>query len=72
MGVERIGGQGVGAADQFESIGGHDQMQVAGLAANGAVAIRDLDSGGGRHFESDPTAMTTAAVYLRHPFGAGC
>ena len=62
MGIEGVRRQRIAAADELETIGRHDQMQEPVLAADGAIAVRDLDISRGRHFEAYSTAMTAAGV----------
>jgi hypothetical protein len=62
MGVERVCRQRIAAADELETIGGQDQMQEPVLAANGTVAVRDLDTSRSRDFEAHSTAVTAAGV----------
>src|SRR6266481_299824 len=60
--VEAVRCQNIAARKQLEAIGGNHQVQVARLAAHGAVAVGNLELGRCHHFESDATAMTTAGV----------
>ena len=62
MGVERVRRQRIAAADELETIGRHDQMQEPVLAADGSIAVGDLDFSRGRHFKAYATAMTAAGV----------
>src|SRR5271166_6727728 len=60
--IERIRRERFAAAEKFESLGRHDQMQIPGLAAHGAVAVGDLEVRRCDYFEADAAAVTTAAV----------
>ena len=40
----------------------HDQVQIAGLAADGAVAVDDRQDRRGEHFEAHGAAVAAAAV----------
>ena len=62
MGIERVRRQRIAPGDELETIGGHDQMQEPVLAADGAIAVGDLDMSRGRDFEAYSTAMTSAGV----------
>ncbi len=50
------------AGHQLEAIGGNDEVQVARLAAEGAIALRDLQFLRSYNLESDTTAVTTPGV----------
>src|SRR5262249_7408786 len=56
-GIERVGGDLVRALGQSEALGGHDEMQIAGPAADRAVAFLDLDLVWRQHFEAYRAAM---------------
>jgi len=60
--VERIRRERVAAGQQFEALGRHDQMQISGHAAHGAIAFGDGNSGGRDDFEADAAAMAAACV----------
>src|SRR5580698_3192754 len=62
MRVEGIRGERFAAADQFESIGGYDQMQISVFAANRTIAVRHFQLRRRDHLEADSTAMTAAGV----------
>src|SRR4051812_34146004 len=64
-GVELVGGESGGIAQQPEMRGGHDQVQVTALSADRAVAVQNLDVGRSLHLESHPPAMA-AAVMSNH------
>src|SRR5262249_5977374 len=64
-GVESISCQILLAADDFELITRHDQMQEAFFVADRAIAVRDPIKIGG-YAETHPPAMTSAFVGLRH------
>src|ERR1051326_3572185 len=66
-GVEAIGGQRFGAAEQFERLGRHDEMQEAFLRTDRAVAFGDVGKLGG-HAKPHAPAMASAFVCLwTHP-----
>ncbi len=67
--VEAVGAQHFTAAQQHKPIAGHDEMQVAGLAADGAIAFRYLDAGRGQDLEPYPAAVTSTGV-SNHAFQA--
>ncbi len=50
-------------------LGAHDQMQVAGLAADRAVAVGDMQDLGGPHLEADAAAMAAATMRDQGFFG---
>jgi len=60
--VERIGRERVAAGQQFEPLGGYDEMQISELAAYGAIAFGNGDPGRSDDFEADAAAMTTACM----------
>jgi hypothetical protein len=60
--IETIGPERVVAAKQFESIGRDHEVQVTGLAANGAVALRHFQSLWRDDLKSDATTVTTSAM----------
>ena len=62
-GVERIGGEKLRAAQQFEARFGDNEMKVAAFAADRAVALSRLDLGGRFDFELHPAAMTPAEMF---------
>jgi hypothetical protein len=61
-GSEHVGGEGVGALQQFESRLRHDEMKKAYLAADLAVALIRFDLRGREDFESHAPAVTTAEM----------
>jgi hypothetical protein len=60
--IETVGPERVAAAKQFKSIGGDHEVQVTGLAANGAVAFGYSQSLRGDDLKSDATTVTTPAM----------
>src|SRR5262249_29414995 len=62
VGVERVRRERVLTLEELEALGGHDQMQIARLGANGAVALGDAKLGGRLHLEAHPAAVTAARV----------
>ena len=60
--VELINGEGFLALDEPECGFCHDQVKIAGLVADRAVAVLDGDLGGRRDFEPDGAAVAAAAV----------
>src|SRR5487761_1158931 len=61
-GVESVSREHVLAREQLEVLRAHDEMQVAGLAAHRAVAVRARPSRGRERLESDPAAVAAPAV----------
>ena len=66
--VERIRRERLATADELESIGRHDQVEITGFVADGAIAVRNLELRRRNHFESHATAMTASGV-CAHTFG---
>jgi len=60
--VESVGGQRFTAAHQSKPVGRHDQVQVAGLAADRAVAFRHPEPRGCLHLEPHSPAVTATRV----------
>ena len=60
--IETVCSERVVAAKQFESIGRDHEMQVAGLAADGAVAFRYFQSLRRNDLKSDATTVTASAM----------
>ena len=61
--VERIGGEHVFAGEQVEALARHDEVEVAAeAAAHRAVALDDVDRGGGVDLEAHAAAVAAAAV----------
>src|SRR5262245_31338878 len=74
LSVECVGRQCFAAGQQLEAIRGYDQVQVAGLAADGAVAFRDLQVFWRYDFELHSAAVAPARVLdheRRHSFRSG-
>ena len=61
-GVEGVGGKVFLAAKKPEPRFWHDQVEVCGHGADGAVAKLNLEFGGGLDLETDPAAVASAAV----------
>ena len=62
VGIERVGRQRIAAADQLEAVRRHDEVQIPELAADGAIAVRDLEVGRRDDLETNAAAMTTTGV----------
>ena len=60
--IEAVGPKRVAAAKQFKSIGRDHEVQVTGLAANGAVAFGYAQPLRRDDLKSDTTTMTTTAM----------
>ena len=60
--IETVGPERVAAAKQLKSIGRDNEVQVTGLAANGAVAFRYSQSPRSDDLKSDATTVTTTAM----------
>jgi hypothetical protein len=61
-GIEAVGGDCVGALQQAETALLDDEVQVAGLAADRAVALLDADARRGEDFEAYGAAVAAAGV----------
>jgi deoxyxylulose-5-phosphate synthase len=68
-GVERVGGDLVGAFEQAKALRFHHQMQVTGLPADRAIALLDLDLVGREHLIAHRAAMAAAALPGHGGFG---
>ena len=62
MRVEAVLGQRLTSGKQLKTIRGNDKVQVTGLAAHGAIALRDLKLRRRDRLESDTTTVTTTSV----------
>src|ERR1700674_4128209 len=60
--IETVGPERVAAAKQFKSIGGDHEVQVTGLAANGAVTFGYSQSLRGDDLKSDATTVTNPSI----------
>ena len=69
-GVERVLGQVIGATDQAETGGRHDQVPEPAHPAQRTIAVLYGECCRCVDFEHDAAAMTAAAV--RHPFRLDC
>src|SRR5450432_4640941 len=61
-GVESVGGQVTAAGDEHELIRRNYQMQKTGLAADRAVAVRNLEPRRSRHFKPDSTTVASTRM----------
>ena len=61
-GIEAVSGQRIRATEELEALRRHDQVQIAGEAADRAVAIQGDQRRGRPHCEANPAAMTTATM----------
>src|SRR5260221_2114004 len=65
-GVPAVSRERFGALEELEMRLVYDQVQIAGLPADGAVAVFDRDGGRGQDFEAHGAAVAAAAVrYIR-------
>lgn len=62
MGIETVRRKHVPPVEKLEAIRWHDEMKVPSLAANGAIALGNLDSRRRRDLEPDASAVTTSSV----------
>ena len=61
-GIEAVVREEFLTPEQAEAGFRHDQVQVGGLGADRAVALRDGDRGGGGYLEAYAAAVTAAGV----------
>jgi tetraacyldisaccharide-1-P 4'-kinase len=61
-GIEAVGGEGVRALHETKVTLLDDEMQVAALAADRAVALLDADARRGEDFEAYGAAVAAAGV----------
>jgi hypothetical protein len=60
--VKSVLGKHFGSTQKFEAASGDDQMQEPGFAADGAIALLDLQLIGGFKFKGHGSAMATSLV----------
>jgi len=61
--IEAVGSQHFTAAHQGKPVGRHDQVQVAGLAADRAVAFGHPDPRGRQHLKPHSPAVAATSVF---------
>jgi hypothetical protein len=70
-GVEAVGRDFVRALNEAEALVLDDEMEIAGFAADGAVALLGLDLVGRQHLEAHRAAMASARPPPHRCFGHG-